>query len=142
MLARAVLFASLLFTSPAIAFDTSQLGQGGSLHLSDLIPLLDKTPKLKSEVGQALAEVKKTHDAVICAGQRFPGQWVELGGKRVSPYNCLFADDKWLQIRASVRITDKNRRAFEKATPTAMKSAVTVSETNLTWKWTAKAPDE
>lgn len=133
--------ALILVASPAAAFDTSKLGQGGTLPLDDLMPLIGKSAQLKREVDQALAEDKKKPDEIICSGVRFPRQWVHLGGSRVSPYTCGFGA-KWLQIRATVRITDRSGRAFETATPAAMKNASKVSETDLTWKWTTEEPPD
>lgn len=142
MLPRAVLIAALLSSTPALAFDTQKLGQWGSLSLSDLAALIGKTPKLKAEIDQALAALKTDADAVKCTGRRFPGPWAELGGLRVAPYSCRFADTKWLSIRATVRVSDKKGRAFDEPSPQAMKRAVNVSETDLRWTWTAKDPDE
>jgi len=133
--------ALLLGTLPAMAFDTSKLGQGGTLALDDIMPLIGKSAKLKSEVNQALADNKKKPDEVSCSGMRFPGQWVHLGGLRVSPYTCNFGA-KWLQIRATVRVTGRGGRAFETVTPEAMKNARDVSETNPTWNWTTEEPPE
>jgi hypothetical protein len=47
--------------------------------------------------------------------------------ERVSPYACDFGA-MWLQIRTSVRVTDRR----------AMNDATKVRETNLTWKWTSE----
>jgi hypothetical protein len=55
----------------------------------------------------------------------------------VSPYACDFGT-KWLQIHATVRITDRRGQAFESITTKAMKDATNVSETNLNWKWTTE----
>jgi hypothetical protein len=74
---------------------------------------------------------------VMCVGMRFPGQWKNLGGLRVSPYTCDFGA-KWLQIHAAVRITNRRGQAFETITAEAMKNATNVSETNLNWKWTTE----
>src|SRR5215471_1133171 len=60
---------------------------------------------------------------------RFPGQWKHLGGLRVSPYTCDFGA-MWLQIRATVRITDRSGQVFETITDKAMNNATNVSETN------------
>jgi predicted methyltransferase len=138
---RAISIALLLGASPAMAFDTSKLGQGGSLPLSDIMPLISKTAQLQSEVNKALAEAKKKPDDLMCDGMRFPGQWVHLAGERVSPYTCDFGA-KWLQIDATVRITDRNGRRVETITPKAMKNATKVSETNLRWKWTTEDPSK
>jgi hypothetical protein len=75
MLQSAIPLAAILLTSPALAFDTSKFGQGGSLPLSDLNPLLAKSPQLQREIYQALTDGKKAKDDVICDGMRFPGQW-------------------------------------------------------------------
>jgi hypothetical protein len=64
-----------------------------------------------------------------------------LGGLRVAPYTCDFGA-KWLQINATVRITDRRGQAFETITTKAMKKATNISETNLDWKWTTEFPPE
>lgn len=140
MIRAAVIITALLLAGPALAFDTTQLGQMGSTDMEDMKELVDKTPKLRAEVDQAMAQVKKTEVQVKCAGQRFPGSWQELSGLRVAPYLCEFADDKWLVINAEVRLTDKRGRAYDKPSKQAMKNAENVSETKLRWSWSAKPP--
>jgi hypothetical protein len=137
---KAVAIVVVLSVSPALAFDTSKLGQGGSLPLSDLTPLLGKSSKLQSEVKSALAETKKSSDELMCDGMRFPGSWENLGGERVAPYTCEFSG-KWLQINTTVRVTGKKGRVFDTVSPAAMKNATNVSEANPTWKWTTTDPN-
>jgi len=96
---------------------------------------------LRAQVNQALAERKKKPAEIFCDGMRFPGQWTQLGGARVSPYSCDFGDN-WLQIEATVRVTDRRGRTFETITPESMKSAATVRETNPRWKWTTEDPSK
>ncbi len=134
---RLVPLALLLGTSSALAFDTSKLGQWGSLPLDDLTPVIAKSAELQQEINKALSESNKKQGDVMCAGMRFPGQWKNLGGLRVSPYTCDFGA-KWLQIHAAVRITNRRGQAFETITAEAMKNATNVSETNLNWKWTTE----
>jgi hypothetical protein len=138
---RFLALALLLMPSSAWAFDTSQLGQGGSLGLDDRMPLIAKTPKLKGEVDAALAKLGKKPEDIRCDGMRFPGRWKHLGGERVSPYTCDFGE-QWLRIRADVRLTGNRGKVYEKITPDAMRNARNVSETNLTWKWTKEDPHE
>jgi hypothetical protein len=134
MTLRLVPFALLLGTSSALAFDTSKLIQFGSLPLDDLTPVIAKSAPLQQEINKALFEDNKKQGDVICLGMRFPGQWKNLGGLRVSPYACHFGA-KWLQIHATVRITDRHGQAFETITARAMKNATNVSESNLNWEW-------
>jgi hypothetical protein len=134
---RLVPLALLLGTSSALAFDTSKLGQWGSLPLDDLTPVIAKSAELQQEINKALSEGNKKQGDVMCIGMRFPGQWKNLGGLRVSPYTCDFGA-KWLQIHAAVRITNRRGQAFETITAEAMKNATNVSETNLNWKWTTE----
>ena len=134
---RLVPFALLLGTSSALAFDTSKLGQWGSLGLDDLTQVIAKSARLQQEISEVLSEGNKKQDDVTCVGMRFPGQWKHLGGLRVSPYACDFGA-MWLQILATVRITDRRGQAFETITAKAMNNATNVSETNLTWKWTTE----
>ena len=98
MLLRTIAVAVALVASPALAFDTSKLGQGGSLALSEIDPIIAKSPQLQREINQALLDGKKAKDDVICSGMRFPGQWQNLGGLRVGPYTCDFGT-KWLQVK-------------------------------------------
>src|SRR5262245_53026223 len=102
---RLVLLVLLLGASSALAFDTSKLGQWGSLPLDDLKPVIAKSARLQQEISKALPETNKKQEDVQCVGMRFPGSWKNLGGMRVSPYFCDFGG-KWLQIDAIVRITD------------------------------------
>jgi hypothetical protein len=137
MTQRLVPIALLLGTFPALAFDTSKLGQFGTLPLDDLAPLIAKSASLQQDINKALSETNKQQEDVRCLGMRFPGPWKNLGGLRVSPYACDFGP-KWLQIYATVRITDRHGQAFETITAKAMKNATKVSETNLNWKWTTE----
>jgi hypothetical protein len=70
------------------------------------MPLIGSSKELRAQVNQALAERKKKPAEIFCDGMRFPGQWTQLGSARVSPYSCDFGD-KWLQIAATVRLTDR-----------------------------------
>jgi hypothetical protein len=131
--------ALLLGTCSALAFDTNKLGQWGSLFLDDLAPVISKSPRLQQEINEVLSEANKKEEHVTCFGMRFPGQWKNLGGLRVSPYTCDFGA-MWLQIHAAVRITDRRGKVFETITDKAMNNATNVSETNLNWKWTTERP--
>jgi hypothetical protein len=137
ILLRLVPLALLLGTSSALAFDTSNLGQWASLPLDDLTRVIAKSPRLQQELKQVLSEGNKKQEDVTCLGMRFPGQWKHLGGLRVSPYACNFGA-MWLQIRATVRISDGRGQSFETITDKAMNNATNVSETNLNWKWTTE----
>jgi hypothetical protein len=137
MFMRAAAIALILGTSPAIAFDTTKLGQRGTLTSDDIMPLIRQSCRLEQEFKQALAENKR--DSVSCDGMRFPGQWKELSGGRVAPYACHFGS-KWLVIRADVRITDRHGRVFDKITPAAMRNATNVREARPRWEWTAEDP--
>lgn len=141
MLQKLLLAAVVLAAAPALALDTSKLGQGGSLPLSDLDPLIGQSAKLKAEVDAALAKIDKTEDDIVCDGNRFPRQWVHLGGARAAPYDCDF-DGKWLVIDAKVQVSDGHGKVYKTITPAAMRNASKVTETHPTWKWTDKAPDE
>ena len=98
---RLVPLALLLGMSSALAFDTSNLGQWGSLPLDELVPIITKSARLQQEISEVLSEGNKKQEDVTCFGMRFPGQWKHLGGFRVSPYACDFGA-MWLQIRATV----------------------------------------
>jgi hypothetical protein len=58
-----------------------------------------------------------------------------------SGYVCYFGG-KWLQIKATVQLSDGRGRTFETITPEAMKSARKVNETDLKWKWTDQEPSD
>jgi hypothetical protein len=132
--------ALVMSAAPALAFDTRTLGQWGSLPIEDIKPLIDKTPKLKREIDEALAKLGKKQDDIMCDGRRFPGPWEELGGTRVSPYSCQFGE-RWLVIRTKVRVTGKGGKVYERASREAMRRAKDVAETNPTWSWHDKEPE-
>jgi lipoprotein NlpI len=136
---RLVPLTVLFGISTALAFDTSKIGQWGSLFLDDLAPLTAKSARLQQEIDEALAQADKKAEEIRCFGMRFPGPWKNLSGLRVSPYACDFGG-KYLEIHATVRVSDRRGRAFETITPKAMKNATKVSETNLNWKWTTEDP--
>ncbi len=124
-----------LGTSATLAFDSTKIGQWGSLYLDDLKPILAKSARLKQEVTAALAEKNKKPEDILCFGMRFPAAWKNLGGTRVAPYTCDFGG-KYLRIDATVRVVGRGGRTFEAIDDTAMKRATDVRETNLTSQWT------
>jgi hypothetical protein len=134
------LVAMIVAATPALAFDANQLGQGGSLSLSDLSSLIDQSAQLKSEVAAALTAANKTADDIICGGNRFPSQWANLGGMRAAPYTCNFIS-KWLSLNATVTVTGPNGKVYDTITPDAMANANKVTETNPTWKWSTTEPN-
>jgi hypothetical protein len=133
--------ATMSATMSAQAFDANQLGQGGSLQLEDLTPLINQSAQLKREVSEALVAAKKQAADVVCTGNRFPGQWTHLGGMRASPYACDFGG-KWLLITATVRVSGPNGQVYDSISAAAMKNASKVAETKPNWQWTSKDPDE
>jgi hypothetical protein len=64
----AILF--LLGAAPAMPFDTSQLGQGGSLFLSDIASVMGTSPQLRREVDQQLSQSKQTRSCATVIGFR------------------------------------------------------------------------
>ena len=52
--------ALLLGTSAALAFDTSELGQWGSLPLDELTAVIAKSARLQQEINVVLSEGNKT----------------------------------------------------------------------------------
>lgn len=110
-----------------------------SLGLHEITSLIDKSSQLKGEVAEALVKINKKADDIRCEGTRFSNRWRNLSGERASPYICNIGD-KWLEIRATARVTGPRGRVFETITPEAMKNATDISETNPTWKWTDQDP--
>jgi len=133
----------LLFASPAFAFDTTKLGQLGSiaLDMDELRTVIAQSPTLKREIDEAVAKLNKKPDEIMCDGMRFPGSWTGLSGLRASPYRCQIGD-QWLKIRTKVRVTGKGGKVYEQITSDAMRSAKNVSETHPTWTWSDKEPTQ
>jgi hypothetical protein len=140
-MSRALVMAFVLSATPALAFDTSKLDQGGSLTLDEIATLVDQAPRLKQEVDRLLAEQHKKMEDIVCTGKRFSNAWPELGGLRAAPYDCDF-HGKWLHIDADVRLTDRNGRELKEINRAAMKSAADVRETHPTWSWSDKPPPD
>ena len=133
-----VVAAASLAATPALAFDTSKLGYG-SMFLGDITRLVNSTPKLKLEVQAALKAANKKADEQLCESPRFPGAWDNLPGEHVAPFVCHIGD-KWLKIDATVRVTGPKGEVFETETPQALKRATKISQTNVTWAWSADDP--
>jgi hypothetical protein len=119
----------------ALAFDTSKLGYG-SMFLGDITKLVNSSPKLKQEVQAALKAPNKKADEQLCESPRFPGPWDKLGGEHVAPFVCHIGD-KWLKIDATVRVTGPKGEVFETDAARALKRADKITQTNVTWAWTA-----
>jgi hypothetical protein len=115
MTIRLVALALVFGSSAALAFDSTKIGQWGSLYLDDVSPILAKSAQLKQEITAALSEKNKKPEDILCFGMRFPGAWKNLGGTRVAPYTCDFKG-KYLRIDATVRVTGHGGRTFEAET--------------------------
>jgi hypothetical protein len=74
MLARGIPFVLLLVSSSAIALDTTQLGQFGSLGLDEMMPLIDKSLQLKREVGDAVANAAEARGVAHIKGLAMRGR--------------------------------------------------------------------
>jgi hypothetical protein len=138
---RLILIAVLLAATPAMAFDSKKLDQGGSLMLDDMSSLIDQVPRLKQEVGHLLAEKHKKMDEIICTGMRFSSAWKELGGVRVAPYDCDFKG-KWLHIDAEVRLIDGKGHELKTVGPATMRNAEEAKQSHPAWKWSDKPPPD
>ncbi len=138
---RLFLIALLLAATPAMAFDSTKLDQGGSLMLDDMSSLIDQAPRLKQEVGRLLAEKHKKMDEIICTGMRFSSAWKELGGFRVAPYDCDFKG-KWLHVDAQVRLFAGNGHEYKTISRAAMRNTVKFTQTHPVWKWSDKPPPD
>jgi hypothetical protein len=139
MLSRFVLIFLLLLVAPAHAFDTTKLGQLGSLVPEEKQALFAKAPKLQSETDAEMSKLGKKIDDIPCDGMRFPGAWKELGGLRVAPYVCQFGE-RWLKISAKVVVTGKGGKVFPGISREAMQRATDARETNPTWTWSSTQP--
>jgi hypothetical protein len=137
MLWASILIAVLFLASPAGAFDTQKLDQTGTLFLQNIMPLIREATTLKSEVTQALKDTGQNEDEVVCLGRRFSSEWGCLAGVRVSPYTCKFAEDKWLEIRATVVLDEKE---VESSALSREPCAEAVAETDLKWEWSTVSP--
>lgn len=142
MLPRIMLLALLVYATPASAFDTTKLGQGGSLTLDaeSIQALIGKSSQLAREIDQAVAKAGKKPGEIVCDGMRFPGAWKKLSGRRVSPYQCHIGE-RWLTIRARVRIFDAKGKLYQSITGKGMERADTVQESRPSWTWSDKAPN-
>jgi hypothetical protein len=130
--------ATIAGSAPAFAFDMSKLGYG-SMFVGDFTALINSSPKLKKEVQEALAAAKKKPDEQLCESPRFPGPWENLHGVHVAPYTCNIGG-KWLQVKATLRVTGPKGEVFETESPAAFKRASKISETQPTWTWTDDDP--
>ena len=67
---RLVPLALLFGTSSALAFDTSKLGQWGSLFLDDLTPVIAKSDRLQQEINEVLSQGNKKREDVTSSAKQ------------------------------------------------------------------------
>lgn len=141
MLLRMVLMALVVSATPALAFDTAKLTQGGSVALDadEIQGLIGQSSELRRQIDQALAKAGKKPADIICGGKRFSNAWKELSGRRVSPYRCRIGA-RWLSIRANVRVFDAKGKLYQSINRKGMERADTVKENHPTWTWSDKEP--
>ena len=141
MRARIGLLALIVSATPALAFDTAKLTQGGSIALdaNEIQGLIVQSSVLKQEVEQAVAKTGKKPSDIICDGKRFSNAWKELSGQRVSPYHCHIGD-RWLTIRANVRVFDAKGKLYQSINRKGMEQANVVKENHPAWTWSDKEP--
>jgi len=63
---------------------------GGSLPLSDILPLIQQSEALEEEVNTALQNAGTTPEEITCVGARLGRHFGPLGAARVAPFDCLF----------------------------------------------------
>ena len=114
------------------AFGTAQAG--GSISLVDLMDRLKGNDKLMAEINAELQAQKLEAASVICVGDRFGGNWVELGGVRVVPYECEIGTRK-LNIDGTLHLYDAKGAEVDEKDKTAPKRATDYKETDLKWTW-------
>ncbi len=141
MVPRLMLLALLVYATPALAFDTTKLGQGGSLPLTDdaIQALIGRSSELAGEIEQAVANAGKKPAEIVCDGKRFSNAWKELSGRRVSPYHCPIGG-RWLTIRANVRVFDARGKLYQSINRKGMERADTVKESDPSWTWSDQEP--
>ena len=114
------------------AFSTAQAG--GSISLVDLMDRLKGNKKLIAEINAELQAQKLEAASVICGGDRFGGNWVELGGVRVVPYECEIGTRK-LKIDGTLHLYDAKGAEVDEKDKNAPMQAFDYKETDLTWTW-------
>ncbi len=93
---------AVIFSLPAIGIMSSATKSqaGGSLPLSDILPLINQSKKLTKEINVALKNNQQTSENTNCVGRRI-GNKLALGGARFAPFECRFGNThKTLKIEA------------------------------------------
>jgi hypothetical protein len=89
-------------------FGTAQAG--GSISLVDLMDRLKGNDKLMAEINAELQAQKLEAASVICDGDRFGGNWTELGGARVIPYECEIGTRKLNNDGKGAEVNERTKR--------------------------------
>ena len=113
-------------------FGTAQAG--GSISLVDLMDRLKGNDKLMAEINAELQAQKLEAESVICDGDRFGGNWTELGGARVIPYECEIGTRK-LNIDGTLHLYDAKGAEVDQKDKDAPERATDYKETDLKWAW-------
>ena len=81
---------------------------GGSLALDEIMPLVQQSSKLNTEVNTALRQAGKKPSDITCVGVRLGSQFGPLSAYRVAPFDCNFGSNKVLHIEAENLVTLRN----------------------------------
>ena len=81
---------------------------GGSLALDEIMPLVQQSSKLNTEVNTALRQAGKKPSDITCVGVRLGSQFGPLSAYRVAPFDCNFGSNKVLHIEAENLVSLRN----------------------------------
>lgn len=80
----------------------------GTLGLNEIMPLVQQSSKLNTEVNTALRQAGKKPSDITCVGVRLGNQFGPLSASRVAPFECNFGNKKTLKIEAENFVTLRN----------------------------------
>lgn len=81
---------------------------GGTLALNEIMPLVQQSSKLNTEVNNALRQTGKKPADITCVGVRLGRHFGPLSAYRVAPFECSFGNNRTLKIEADNLVALRN----------------------------------
>jgi hypothetical protein len=118
-----------------IALAASLAWADGTLGLDEVLAVVEKAPKLTTEIQAELNKNNLKSENVTCIGARHGSHWTYLGGGRAAPYECGIGP-RSLRIEADRVYFDARGKLLGKLDKAGPKRAKSFRESNFRWTWT------
>jgi hypothetical protein len=124
----------MLATAAFVLLGATAAWAPGSISLEEVMEQLKDTPKLVDELNAELKAQNLNAAGVNCIGERFGGNWTNLGGARAIPFNCQIGP-RTIEIDGELHLYDATGNELDMGADDTPEKAASFKQLNLTWQW-------